>query len=87
VPKQGLKFHVTTLVCQVTGGPCAYVGRDMKASHAHLRITEEEWQAMAADFRKTLDHFSVPAAEQAELFAIVESTKPDIVVGARAAAN
>jgi hemoglobin len=81
VPKQGLKFHVATLVCQVTGGPCQYTGRDMKASHAHLNITEKEWQAMLTDFLGTLDTFKVPKAEQDELVAIVESTKPDIVVG------
>jgi len=79
VPKAGLKFHVTTLVCQVTGGPCKYVGRDMKTSHAHLHIRQKQWDAMAADFRTTLDKFKVPAAEQDELFAIVGSTKPDIV--------
>ena len=38
VPKAGLKFHVTTLVCQATGGPCKYVGRDMKTAHEHLAI-------------------------------------------------
>lgn len=80
VPKQGLKFHVTTLVCQVTGGPCTYAGRTMKASHAHLKITGKEWQAMLTDFRATLDKFKVPKAEQDELVAIVESTRPDIVV-------
>jgi hemoglobin len=79
VPKAGLKFHVTTLVCQVTGGPCKYAGRDMKTSHAHLGIREREWDAMVADFRKTLDKFKVPAAEQGELIAIVGSTKPEIV--------
>jgi len=52
----------------------------MKESHKHLNITEKEWQAMVADFKKTLDHFKVPEKEQNELFAIVESTKPDIVV-------
>lgn len=83
VPKQGLKFHVTTLVCQVTGGPCKYVGRDMKTSHAHLNITSNEWQAMLADFRKTLDKFNVPAVEQDELVAIVNSTKADIVIAGR----
>jgi hemoglobin len=83
VPRQGLKFHVATLVCQVTGGPCQYTGRDMKTAHAHLNITEAEWQAMLADFRATLDRFKVPAAEQGELVAIVNSTKPDIVVGAK----
>lgn len=79
VPKAGLEFHVTTLVCQVTGGPCKYVGRDMKSSHAHLRISPKEWDAMVADFRATLDKFKVPAAEQEELIAIVGSTRPDIV--------
>jgi hemoglobin len=83
VPKAGLKFHVTTLVCQVTGGPCTYVGRDMKTSHAHLNIREREWDAMVADFRKTLDAFKVPPPEQSELVAIVAGTKPDIVVAGK----
>ena len=52
----------------------------MKESHAHLNITEKEWQAMKADFKKVLDKFKVPEPEQKELFAIVESTKKDIVV-------
>jgi hypothetical protein len=33
------------------------------------------------DLQQTLDKFSVPAAEQAELKAIVNSTYGDIVVG------
>lgn len=80
VPKAGLKYRVTALVCQVTGGPEKYAGRSMKETHQHLNITELEWQAMAADFKKSLDKFKVPEAEQKELFAIVESTKPDIVM-------
>src|SRR2546427_11352173 len=79
VPRAGLKFHVTTLVCQVTGGPCKYVGRSMKQAHAYLNIIEPQWQAMLADFRVTLNTFKVPAREQGELIAIVESTKRDIV--------
>ena len=79
VLKQGLKFQVTTLVCQVTGGPCQYTGRDMRESHAHLHISEHEWQEMLADFRASLDKFNVPAAEQSELVSIVNSTKADIV--------
>ena len=79
VPKAGLKFHVTALVCEVTGGPCKYTGRTMKASHEHLNITEAQWQAMVADFRVTLDKFNVPQQEQQELIAIVGTTKGDIV--------
>ena len=79
VPKAGLKFQVTALVCEVTGGPCKYTGRAMKESHQQLNITEGQWQAMVADFQKTLDKFEVPAKEQEELIIIVGSTKKDIV--------
>jgi hemoglobin len=81
VPAAGLKFQVTALVCQQTGGPCKYAGRSMKESHAHLNISETEWQAMLADFRRVMNNYGVPAQEQNELVAIVESTKKDIVLG------
>lgn len=80
VPAAGLKFHVTALVCQATGGPCNYTGRAMQASHVHLNISEKEWQAMLADFRRVLNNYGVPEKEQRELVAIVESTKQDIVI-------
>src|SRR5262245_5654755 len=61
VPKAGLKFQVTALVCAATGGPCKYTGRPMKESHARLNINEAQWQAMVVDFRKSLDKFKVPS--------------------------
>jgi|TARA_B100000686_G_scaffold116309_1_gene123616 hemoglobin len=76
----GFKYLVTEQVCWATGGPQTYTGRSMAESHEHLDINEVEWQAFLEDFRTTLDKFEVPAAEQAELFAIVESTKSDIVI-------
>ncbi len=83
VPGPYLKYHVTALVCQVTGGPCPYHGRGMKESHAHLSITESEWDRMATLFQEILARHGVPAAETAELVAIVESTKGDIVAPAQ----
>lgn len=80
VPKAGLKFHVTTLMCQVTGGPQKYTGRGMKESHSHLKITETEWDAMAKDFVTVLDKYKVPKPEQQELLQIVVKTKGDIVL-------
>jgi len=79
VPKAGLKFHVTALVCEVSGGPCKYTGRAMKESHQHLNITRAQWDAMVADFQRTLDKFKVPQKEQQELITIVGNTKSDIV--------
>ena len=79
VPKAGLKFHVTALVCAATGGTCAYTGRPMKESHEKLNISQAEWDAMVTDFKATLDKFKVPQREQQELITIVDSTKNDIV--------
>ena len=79
-PPAGFKYLVTEMVCWATGGPQKYTGRSMADSHAHLKITSEEWEAFLDDFQQTLDKFAVPAEEQAELKAIVDSTRPDIVI-------
>ena len=68
------------MVCEVTGGPCKYTGKAMTESHAHLNISEKEWGVMVKEFKKSLDKFHVPAAEQKELLDIVGMTKADIVV-------
>jgi hemoglobin len=80
VSKAGFKYLVTEMVGWATGGPQQYTGKTMKESHEHLGITEPEWQAFLQDFQATLDKFEVPTAEQDELFAIVASTKADIVL-------
>src|SRR6476469_9377708 len=82
VSRAGFKYLVTEMVCWATGGPQKYSGRSMHDSHAHLKITAEEWESFLDDFQQTLDKSAVPATEQAELFAIVQSTKPDIVISA-----
>ena len=79
-PPAGFKYLVTEMVCWATGGPQKYTGRSMADSHAHLKITSEEWEAFLDDFQQTLDKFAVPAEEQAELKVIVNSTRSDIVV-------
>jgi hemoglobin len=78
-PAPYLKFQVSQMVCGVTGGPCKYTGKAMAESHVHLNISEKEWSVMATEFKKSLDEFRVPAAEQKELFDIVGTTKADIV--------
>jgi hemoglobin len=80
VTPQGFKYLVTEMVCWATGGPQTYSGRSMSDSHRHLSINNQEWHAFMDDFRQTLEKFDVPHQEQAELKAIVESTRADIVV-------
>lgn len=79
VPTPYLKYHVTAMVCQATGGPCEYHGRGMEESHNHLNITEREWDRMVVIFREILARHNVPARESQELLEIIASTKTDIV--------
>jgi hemoglobin len=79
VPPAGFKYLVTEMVCWAAGGPQQYTGRSMADSHSHLKITGKEWEAFMDDVWLTLDKFKVPAEEQAELRAIVNSTRSDIV--------
>ena len=78
VPPAGFKYHVTEMLCWAAGGPQKYTGRSMRDSHQHLNITPKEWDAFMDDVQQTLDKFKVPATEQAEVKAIVQSTYGDI---------
>jgi hemoglobin len=66
-------------VSSVTGGPFKYTGRDMKSSHAGMRITEEEFNAAAGHLVAALKKFGVPQAEIDELVGLVGSVKKDMV--------
>jgi hemoglobin len=80
VPPAGVKYLVTEMLCWAAGGPQKYTGRAMKESHQHLMITAAEWEAFLDDLQQTLDMFAVTEAEQAQIKAIIGSTRTDIVV-------
>jgi hemoglobin len=74
-----LKKHLVDQICQASGGPCKYTGRDMKTSHTGMKITEAEWNATVEDLVKTLDKYKVPEQEKNDLLALLGSLKADIV--------
>lgn len=77
-----IKFQVTTLVCQLAGGPCEYTGLDLATAHEGLNVTGEEWDRMVEIFAGTLAEHQVPEQEQEELFGIMAPARDDIVVEA-----
>jgi hemoglobin len=68
-------------VCSLAGGPCFYIGRDMKTSHTGLGITEEEWQANLQYTKDVLEKHRVGEREQAEFLDLFARYKDDIVEG------
>jgi hemoglobin len=73
-----LKSNLIDQVCEATGGPCTYTGRDMQTTHAGMQVTAGEFDALVGDLVATLDRFSVPAAEQSELIAALAPMRPAI---------
>jgi hemoglobin len=74
-----LKANLIDQVCEATGGPCTYAGRDMRSTHDGMAVTGGEFDALVADLVATLDHFSVPDAEKAELLGALAPMRVDIV--------
>ena len=74
-----LKKHLVQFLTLATGGPAHYEGKNMKAAHDNLHITNPEFDAAIGDIKASLDKLQIPNKEQKELLAIVESTRPEIV--------
>ena len=66
-------------LCAATGGPCVYIGRDMKSTHAGLGITEKDWDTTVRHLTATLDELNVPAKEKTEVLTAISGLKKDIV--------
>ncbi len=74
-----LKVHMSQFLSLATGGPSRYDGKDMKKTHAGMRISNVEFDAAVGDLKASLDALSIATQEQKELLAIIESTRPQIV--------
>lgn len=74
-----LKTMLVDQVCEATGGPCTYAGRDMKETHAGMGVTKGEFDSLVEDLVATLDGFNVPKAEQEELLGLLAPMQGDIV--------
>jgi hemoglobin len=80
-PTDLLKFksNLADQICDATGGPCSYLGKDMKAAHKDMRITEAEWNATVENLVKALDKNNVQAGAKQELLNALGPMKKDIV--------
>jgi truncated hemoglobin YjbI len=76
---KALKERVVDLLCEVSGGPCIYRGRDMKTAHRGLGITEADWTVAVALFNAALDRRNVPPQARSEFVQIIENMKSLIV--------
>jgi hemoglobin len=88
----GLKFMRTLWVCDISGGPFDYVGTNpghdrlaLESAHMELAISPEEFDAVAQELSRSLDHFNVPDQEKSEVLAAFAAHKGEVTEGSLAA--
>jgi len=66
-------------MCALSGGPCNYIGRDMKTSHSGLGITDVEWETNMKASDAALAKNGVGDAQRADFLALFVRYRDDIV--------
>jgi len=89
----GLKFMRTLWVCTVAGGPFEYTATrpgsttlGLEEAHRELHITPDEFDEVAAELARTLDHFGVPEREKGEVLGAFAAHKGEVTEGSRVSA-
>jgi len=89
----GLTFMRTLWVCSVAGGPLSFTATKpggtplgLEEAHRDLHITPEEFDEVAAELGRTLDHFGVPEREKGEVLAAFAAHKGEVTEGSMASA-
>lgn len=79
--KSRLINRLTDFICNATGGPCIYTGRDMRTAHEGLSITDKDWNRFVYLAQETFNKYNIPSDLQNQLLQTLGSLKPAIVQG------
>jgi hemoglobin len=74
------QFHrnLTDQLCELSGGPCEYSGREMRESHAAMGITDTQFNALAENLILAMEQNDVPTAAQNQLIKKLLPMYPNI---------
>lgn len=78
----GLKSHQRMFLTSVFGGPDAYEGRDMRAAHAHLPITDTDFDRFLAHLVEILTELGAATERVAEVLEALDPLRHEIVSAA-----
>ena len=73
------KNNLVDQICEASGGPCKYKGKDMKAAHAGMGISNADFDALVEDLTKSLNKFKVAKTDQDQLLAVLGPMRAVIV--------
>jgi hemoglobin len=73
------KMHLVNQICEASGGPCKYTGKDMKTAHMGMGVSGGDFNALVEDLVGALDKFKVGKMEKDQLLGALGPMKGDIV--------
>jgi hemoglobin len=73
------KSKLVDQICEASGGPCKYTGKDMKTAHQGMGVSEADFNALVEDLSGALDKFKVNAVDKNQLLGVLGPMKGDIV--------
>ncbi len=66
-------------LCELTGGPCHYKGRDMYHAHKGLHLNNAQFNALVEDLQLAMNKYDIPFRTQNRLLAILAPMQHDVV--------
>ena len=74
------QFHrnLTDQLCELSGGPCAYTGREMRELHTDMAITDTQFNALAENLILAMEKNDIPTGAQNRLIKQLVPLYPDI---------
>jgi len=73
------KGNLVDQICEASGGPCKYKGKDMKTAHMGMGISGGDFNALVEDLSGALDKFNVGMHEKDQLLGALAPMKTQIV--------
>jgi hemoglobin len=73
------KERLTDFLCELTGGPCHYKGRNMYLTHKGLHLREAQFDAQVEGLQAAMEKHEVPFRTQNKLLALLAPMERDIV--------
>jgi hemoglobin len=74
-----LRSKLVDQLCELSGGPCKYTGKDMKTAHAGMDVQKSDFNALVEVLQQSMDMKHIPFTSQNKMLALLAPMNRDII--------
>lgn len=74
-----LKMQLTNQLCELSGGPCKYTGKDMTTAHQGMNVTKSDFNALVEVLQASMDAKKIPFTSQNKMLALLAPMNRQII--------